>query len=406
MDREPPIRVLLAMDRLGSAGGYFHGAGRLLVDWSRALRGRGLDVTTVILRASGVHDEEAHGPITILRRARFDPRAIGDFRRLYRRHRIQVAHLQGFGSLTFGRIAAWTLGIPVVAHIHADHRAETGGYPWFVQVADHLLAPLTRRCLAVSQSTARFATSAQGFRASDVEVWHNPVDLDRYRPPSPEERRSVRRELGLANDDLVVVTVARLDRVKGVDILARDWPAIARRVPSARLLLVGQGALREDLLSVLESEGVLPTVTMTGYREDVAHVLHAADVLALPSRSEGMPLAALEALASGLPIVAHAVGGIPELVVDGQNGILVPLETGAMAEGLIGILSNDRRRERLARQARSSVVTRGLDAYAARLESFYRALLSTDRPAGTLTPLPGGREHGGDADAGRRVAAG
>lgn len=375
MNREPPIRVLLAMDRLGYDGGRFHGAGRLLVDWSQALRERGVAVTTVIMRSSGIFDEDAHGPITLLGRGRFDPRAIVDFHRLIRDRDIQVAHLQGFGSLTFGRIAARLAGIPVVAHVHADHRAETGGYPWYVQVADRLLAPLADRCIAVSGATARFAISAQGFRPENVTVWHNPVDLEQYLPATPAERREARAELGFAEGDRVVATVARLDRVKGVDLLARAWPAVVARVPEARLLLVGYGDLLDEIRSLLDAADVLDTVTFAGYRQDVWHVLHAVDVLALPSRSEGMPLAALEALASGVPVVARAVGGVPELVRDGENGVLVPMDVEALASALADLLSDDRRRRHLASRARASVLDLELSDYAARLEGLYREML-------------------------------
>lgn len=392
MSREPPIRLLLAMDRLGYDGGRFHGAGRLLVDWSQALRGRGIDVTTVIMRSSGIFEEDTHGPITLLGRGRFDPRAIVDFHRLIRERDIQIAHLQGFGSLTFGRIAARLAGIPVVAHIHADHKAETGGYPWFVQVADRALAPLADRCIAVSRATARFAISAQGFSPENVAVWHNPVDLAQYRPATRAERSEARGEFGLGESARVVATVARLDRVKGVDLLARAWPAVVRRIPGARLLLVGHGDLVDEVSSILEAEGVLDSVIFAGYRQDVSHLLHAADVLALPSRSEGMPLAALEALASGVPVVAHAVGGVPELVRDGANGVLVPVDVDALATALADVLADDRLRQQLASRARDSVASLGLDAYAARLEAFYREILHL--PA---LPATGGAEPPGPA---------
>jgi len=378
---EVPLRVLMAMDRLGYEG-RFHGAGRLVVDWSRALRQRGVDVTTVVLRPEDEFDIHADVPMTYFGRGRYDLRTLRDFRRLLRERDIHVAHLQGFGSLTFGRLAATGTRIPVIAHVHADHNAETGGYPWFVQLADRVLAPHTARCLAVSEATARFATSKQGFRDSQVEVWLNPVDLSDYRPPSALERYDVRRELGLEADALVVVAVARLDHVKGVDLLVSAWPTVARRVSSARLLLVGAGPQRDELVASLEAAGHLNSVHFLGYREDVTHVLHAADVLALPSRSEGMPLAALEGLASGLPVVAHAVGGVPELVVDDENGLLVPPRPEELARALIEVLEDDARRARLARRARPSVEPLDLPVYAARLEKLYRSLIDGEgRPA-------------------------
>lgn len=375
MNEERPIRVLVAMDRLGYGDGWYHGAGRLVVDWSRALRERGIDVTTVVLRSPGEFDAPGDLPISVLDRGMYDLRTIGDFRRLFRQRSIDIAHLQGFGSLTFGRLAAVTCGIPVVAHIHANHRAETGGYPWFVQAADRALAPLTAQCIAVSEATAEFALSSQGFPPSVVAVWHNPVDLARFRPPLRGERVAARASLGLPPEAPVAAVVARLDHVKGVDLLLKAWPSVVSRVPDARLLVVGEGPLRDDLVAQLASSGAQDSVDFLGYRKDVPRVLHAADLLVLPSRSEGMPLAVLEAFGCGLPVVAHAVGGVPELVVDGTNGRLVPPHPAALASALADVLSDDVYREGLARGARSSVESLGVKAYAERLERLYRELL-------------------------------
>lgn len=372
-----PIRVLIAMDRLGYGDGRYHGAGRLVVDWARALRDRGLEVTLVVLRWPGEFETPEGLEVSVLNRGLYDIRTISDFRRLFRERRIQIAHLQGFGSLAFGRLAALTARIPTIAHIHANHSAETGGYPWFVQVADRLLAPFTTCCIAVSEDTARFAVASQGFSADRVEVWHNPVDLSQYRSPSPEERDAARRSLDLPVDAPVVACVARLDRVKGVDLMVEAWPSVVRRVPTARLLMVGEGPLREELIASLEVRGARDSVHFLGYRSDVAHVLHAADLFALPSRSEGSPLAALEALASGLPVVGHTVGGVPELVVDGDNGRLVRPDPAALADALAEVLADPELRRRLATRARPSVEPLGLEAYAERLEGLYRRLLDS-----------------------------
>lgn len=363
----------MAVDSLGYGGERFHGAGRLLVDWSRALRDRGVELTTVVLRSPGAFNVPPGLEILYLRRGLYDVRTIRDFRRLLRERRIQVAHLQGFGSLAFGRLAARTLGVPVVATIHANHKYEPRGYPWFVQLADRAFAPLTTRCIAVSQATASFAKSHQGFRDSQVEVWRNPVDLSAFQPPSVEERAASREALRLPLDVPLVVAVARLDPVKGVDLLVEAWPSVIDKVPSALLLVVGEGIQRDELTSRVSALGLVDSVQFLGYRSDIPDILHAADVLALPSRSEGLPLAALEALASGIPVVGHAVGGVPELIVDGDNGRLVPPDPDALAAALTEVLSDAALRERLARRARPSVEELSLSGYAERLERMYRA---------------------------------
>jgi glycosyltransferase involved in cell wall biosynthesis len=393
-----PIRALIAMDRLGYGEGRYHGAGRLVIDWTRALQDRGVDVTTVVLRSPGAFEKPAGLRVELLDRGLYDLRTLGDFRRLFREREIQVAHLQGFGSLTFGRLAAAMAGIPTIAHVHADHAAETGGYPWFVKVADRTLAPLTTCCIAVSEDTARFATTSQGFRPNQVQVWHNPVDLNRFRPPTADQREASRKSLGLPADAPVALALARLDFVKGIDLLVEAWPEIVRRVSDARLVVVGEGPMRDELVSALSAHGVLDSVDFLGYRRDVAFVLHAADVLALPSRSEGMPLAALEGLATGLPVVGHAVGGIPELVVDGQNGRLVPPEPPLLAAAMADVLGDASLRERLASNARKSVEPLGLSAYAERLERLYRRLV--DPAPASVDPRSGGDGDGDSAGTG------
>lgn len=368
-----PVRVLMAVDSLGYGDERFHGAGRLLVEWSQALNAReGVELTTVVLRTPGDFKMPPDHRVSFLKRGLYDIRTLNDFRRLFRDQQIQVAHLQGFGSLAFGRLAARMLRIPVVATIHADHRFEPRGYPWFVRLADRALAPLTARCIAVSAATARFARAYQGFRESQIEVWHNPVDLSHFQPPSSEERAAARQSLGVPPGVLLVVAVARLDPVKGVDLLVEAWPTVVGRVPAARLLVVGEGAQRNDLVSSLTASGVLDSVEFLGYRSDVPRILHAADILALPSRSEGLPLAALEALATGVPVVGHAVGGVPELIVDGDNGRLVPPQPEALASALGEVLTDDDLRERLARRARPSVEGLSMRGYAEHLEQMYR----------------------------------
>lgn len=398
-----PIRALIAMDRLGYGDGRYHGAGRLVIDWTRALQDRGVDVTSVVLRSPGTFEKPAGLRVELLDRGLYDPRTLGDFRRLIRERQIQVAHLQGFGSLTFGRLAAAMARIPTIAHVHADHAAETGGYPWFVQVADRTLAPLTTCCIAVSEDTARFATTSQGFRPNQVQVWHNPVDLEQFRPPSADQRAASRESLGLPADAPVAIAVARLDLVKGIDLLVEAWPEVVRRVSDARLVVVGEGPMRGELVSALSAHGVLGSVDFLGYRSDVAFVLRAADVLALPSRSEGMPLAALEGLATGLPVVGHAVGGVPELVVDGRNGRLVPPEPHLLAAALADVLGDASLRSRLASDARKSVEPLGLGPYAERLEGLYRRLV--EAADGSIDPRVRGEEAEETGETATRVAS-
>ena len=370
-----PVRVLLSNDRLGYGDERFHGSGRLMVEWTRALVRRGVDVTSVITRRPGRLGEAVLSeglPFVFLSRGLYDLRTGGDFARLMRDRRIEVAHLQGFGAGTFGRIAARRLAIPAIHHVHADHRYEPRGYPWYVRLLDRALAPGTDRVLVVSEAVRGFAVRFQGADPTRVEVWRNPVDLARFPPITPDERTSARTALGLEPNDRVAVCVARFDPVKGVDVLLEAWPRVERAMSSARLLLLGDGPQSEDLRGRRDRLARPEAVKFLGYREDVPQVLAAADVAVLPSRSEGLPLAALESLGRGLPIVATRVGGIPEVVRDGENGRLVPGEDPtALGAALLALLADEEARTALARRARPSVEPFDLERFAERLEVLY-----------------------------------
>lgn len=333
------MNILLACDRLGYDNERLHGAGRLMVDWTRALLARNVEVHTVILREPGLLGQrvlEEGLPFTFLSRHPLDPRTFFDFVRLIRQREIQVAHLQAFGASTFGRAAAIVTGIPTIVHVHADYRVEPKGYPRYVKWVDRLLAPATTKVFAISEAIADFATGQQGFSAEIVEVVHNSLDLEKFRPPLEQERRAVRKEFGIAPEARVAICVSRLDRTKGVDVLVNAWTLVSTSVEGSILLIVGDGPERGALEEAVRQAGTKQSVQFLGYRDDVNRVLRAGDWAVVPSRYEGLSLAALEAMAIGLPVIASDVGGIPEVVTHGENGLLVPPEDEeSLAEALI-----------------------------------------------------------------------
>ena len=197
-----------------------------------------------------------------------------------------------------------------------------------------LTGPMAAASLAWERAAARWATAvvccsqaeqrrgqAAGIRAPWTVI-PNPVDLDRFRPGSPVDRERARRELGLGTAPLVVC-VGRLSAQKGQDVLLEAWPSVRLRLPSAELALVGEGPDREEL-----EARAPPGVHFAGRQEDVGAWLHAADVVAQPSRYEGLSMAVLEAMASGRSVVASDVDGMSEAIGD-DAGAVVPVEDAA-----------------------------------------------------------------------------
>ncbi len=157
-------------------------------------------------------------------------------------------------------------------------------------------------------------------------------------------RNEMRKELGLTPDDLVVACIAFHGPVKGVDILLRALAILTPSYPKLKLLQVGGSAITqetEDLHQLSRELQIDDRIVWAGYRNDISNVLSVGDIYCQPSRSEGLPLAILEAMGSELPVVATRVGGIPEAVLDGQTGILVDPESSEdLACVLSGLLDN------------------------------------------------------------------
>jgi glycosyltransferase involved in cell wall biosynthesis len=257
-----------------------------------------------------------------------------------------------------------------------------------VQLCDHALAGHTDHVLAISESVAHFAIEQQGFPRELVEILHNPVDLGRFRPGTANSRSAGRAELGLAQDASVVICVARFDPVKGVDVLLEAWPEVVSMNRRSTLLLAGDGPLRESLEQQARALGITESIRFLGYRSDVESLLHTADICVVPSRSEGLSLAAVEAMASGLPVVASRVGGIPEVVEDGRTGLLVEAENPkALASAITRLLGDTPLRIRLAASAGRAAQAYDIEAYCARLEALYQRLAG-HAPASASLPRP------------------
>ena len=210
---------------------------------------------------------------------------------------------------------------------------------------------------------------------SRFEVVRHGVDLEAL-ARDRAARESVRIELGVASDDVVVGTIANLRSQKDYPTLLHAAARVLERSPRARFVLIGQGPLEAEIRELQQQLGLGPRVTLLGRRDDATRVLAGCDVFVLSSRFEGLPVALMEALGLGLPVVATRVGGIPELVTDGVEGLLVP--PGApdrLADALMTVLDDAPRRAAMA----AAALARGpeLDRRAAvtTIEARYRSLV-------------------------------
>lgn len=303
---------------------------------------------------------------------------------------VDVLHAhQLLSPATAGLLAGPLARLPLIVNPHACGAIGDVGVLGRSGLGRLRLAAVVSRADAFVAVSRTIADELIGAGAPPRAVWSitNGVDTDRFAPAHPAERRVLRRALGF--DDVPLVTyTGRLAVEKGVDVLLEAWARLSRGPLAARLCVVGEGPEEAALRAQARALGIGRTVTFTGGLRDVAPYLRAADAAVLPSRTEGMPVALLEAMSCALPVVATRVGGSAEVLDGTAAGWLVPAEEpAALAAALAEVLQDGERGAGRGRAARELVLDRyAMDLVVDRFLDLYRAVLDRRRTA----PRPAG----------------
>jgi glycosyltransferase involved in cell wall biosynthesis len=241
------------------------------------------------------------------------------------------------------------------------------------------------RAVSVSEAVARSVRETYGVTGL---VIRNGVDLARFATPAVE-RAAWRGANGFEDGDLIVATAARLEDEKGPLDLLDAFARVAAEEPRARLAWAGAGRRHGEVVAAARRLGLAERVRLLGQRDDVPDLLHAADVFALASHYEGLGLALVEAAAAGLPAVATRVGGVPEVVRDGDSGVLVPAaDPAAFAAALGAMLADPGRRARMAGRAREAARGFALQPMVQAYETLYEQLARSG-PVRRASPMGG-----------------
>jgi len=295
-----------------------------------------------------------------------------------RRHRVDVLHTHLFDPSAVGLTAGLLAGTParVMTRHYSDYHTRINR-PIHVGV-DRFCTRLAHRVIAVSQHTADHMMTVERAPPGKVRVVHNGIDFERVRVSSPDAPGRVRAELDIV-DKKVVVMAARMHPEKGYEPLLEALPSVRRRIPDVVVLVAGTGPFESRYRALSNLLGLEGAVRFLGFRRDLPDVIAAADLVVLPSLAEAFGLVLVEALYLGVPVVASRVGGIPEIVENEVDGLLVsPGDRDALAGALVRVLEDSVLRDRLAGAGRGRVARRF--AFDHMVREYERVYDELDRP--------------------------
>jgi glycosyltransferase involved in cell wall biosynthesis len=328
------------------SGGDVNGATVHGLDLTRELARQGHEVTLVCRPRAWIRYQSLPAGVEIVELPLnyFSGRDTRQISRLIRESRIDVIHSHQTRASNFALAMKLLTGVPSVATAHSRHLE----FHWMWH--DHVIA--------VSEATRDFHRRFNLCPSRRLSVIHCFVDTDRYRPQPDLVRRAVRQEFGVAPDEPLLGIIGQVCQRKGLIHLVESLRLLDAASPRARVLIIGieDPPYAELVRETAKKLHVADRLIWADQRRDIDRLYGALDVLVVPSLEEQIPIAMLEAMACGLPIVATHVGGIPECITDGVEGLLVPpANPESLALALWNVLENGQLREQLAQAGRRRI---------------------------------------------------
>lgn len=283
-----------------------------------------------------------------------------------------ILHTSLFYANFFGRVAAIFKRVPIII---TEERSMYTEKKFYHVIIDRLLSLFTDKIIACSNSVLDFTVKQEGIPREKFFLIYNAVDRERFN--ISESKEDLRAKLGFSKNDFVIGTVGSVIPKKGHINLIKAVLAIKDAAPSCKLLIIGDGEKREELSSFVKSAGLDGRVFFLGPRKDIPQLMKCMDIFVLPSLQEGFPRTLLEAMYSGLCVIASNISGIPELIDDGENGFLIhPGNINSIADKISEVYKNQDLREKIGLAAKKKIeLYYKPEDYAKNLENLYLQLM-------------------------------
>lgn len=283
------------------------------------------------------------------------------------KHKPDVVHTHLFTADSWGRLAAAITRTPVIySTVHSTNSWKN----WLHRTIDRILARFSTKVIACSGEVAKVLTEKDHIPSTRIKTIMNGISLTRFDSINTVD---LIKEFDISPKAISIAMVGRLHPAKGHQDILQVMEYFLRENVSCSLIIIGSGELQKDIQTQIQKRRLEQVVTLAGQRNDVLQILSAVDIFVMPSRWEGLPMALLEAMALGKAVIATAVGGIPEVINDNQNGFLVPPgDICSLQSKLRNLIADETLRKRLGKEARSVVYNRFNAAIVARqYESLY-----------------------------------
>ncbi len=299
----------------------------------------------------------------------YDLRKFFEIIKICRENQIDIIHAHLSKPVMLSLIAAFFVKVNVFVHEHSpiyENNITFFIYRTFLRLFGNKAA----KFIAVSNKLKQYYTQKLKIRKEKICVTHNAIDLS-YFNPAGYSAPEVKKQLGFGDEDIVTGFSGRLNIIKGVDILVRAMPLLVDKNARFKLILIGDGPLRDKLEKYVYANNIQSNVKFLGFCDNVPRMLSTIDIGVAPSRKETFGISCLEMMAMGVPVVASGVDGMTDFLVDGENCLIAPNDREALAQKILSLNADNNLKEKLRENALKTADEFNLQNFITKIENLY-----------------------------------